>query len=106
MVGILPVVLENAELAHLLELCFKLCLIRPAGELFDFVKCQRFTLGKCEKYLDHLVVKNIAQAPIFGICFGEFFDAELLRNTVRKLFPKLKQIFFVCYHAETPFGYS
>ena len=106
MILVLPVVLENAEFAHFLELCFKLAVVRPSGELLDLIKCQGLTLGKCEKNLNNLIVKNIAQTPILGIGFGELLNAELLRDTVRKLFSKLEQIFFVCYHAETPFGYS
>ena len=70
-VGVLPVVLQNAQLAHLLELCFELCLVRPLGELLDLFKCQRFALRHGEQDLDHLIVKDIAQTPVFGIGFGQ-----------------------------------
>ena len=104
-VVVLPVVLQNAQLAHLLELCLQLCLVRPLGELLDLVKCQRLALRHGEQDLYHLIVEDIAQTPVFGIGFGQRLQAELLRDAVGELFSEFEQIFFVCYHAKTPFDH-
>ena len=92
MVGVLPVVLEQADHGHLVKQLLHVDGIL-AYLLADFGRCGRDTDLHRERKLRHLVGDDAGQAVILGRILVELGHAELHVHAVRDLFAQLQDQF-------------
>ena len=95
---VLPVPLDKADDAHLMELLFERVQIRPAGGLGNILKRHGGALLHAQGDADHIVIKHLGKTPVFRAALVQLFKAELVGDAVGHLLTELIKIFFICHH--------
>ena len=95
---VLPVPLDKADDAHLMELLFERVQIRPAGGLGNILKRHGGALLHAQGDADHIVIKHLGKPPVFRAALVQLFKAELIGDAVGHFLTELIKIFFICHH--------
>ena len=100
--GVFPVVLEDADAAHLFHGVHHFAL-GPAQFLHQVLRERGFALFHGQRQFHHVVIQNVDQSVVFRIGLLYRLDMQPAGHDVRHLGNEFLEIFLIGYHFFLPF---